>query len=872
MIRCSQFLGRGHIFCPLTALLSLIFLFIPFCQAALPNKYSLLRPDDIKVSTLDPSRVRRSVYGSKVKNTPGPTKHIAFNALNRRFNLAIWPDDITQKHPDMVIDISGIQRVTPKNLTSVFFSGVDTLEPESSSVNVYVDVTGLMTGSIHYDSNIDDVYLEPGWRHNLDKDSILVYNESNSTGNRDTDVFPFEGFSHKCMEDNTAAINNSKSTSEYKAQQTRNRRGSSDDVSDGFTNMRCSLLLVADHKFFQRMGNSNWESTASYLIGLIDRVNEIYLNTDFSISNDPILGSKTITQIGFQIKHILIHPVPSPYPWHYNSAVQWKVQELLIAFSSSGEGSGKSFHHASYCLCHLFTYEDLEEGVMGMAYRAEENLNHGVCSGAARPKYVHATSSDGGNYGTASRNTGITTMFNWGSAVLTQAADLVTGHELGHNFGSNHDPPECVPSVSQGGSYLMLSRAVSGKQPNNRHFSPCSREGIGRILAQRIPVCFVPAPSGDDGSPSKRGYCGDAKVDPGEDCDEGVIFIKDSGSNSTGGRKCCGHDCKFIGGAECSDFNHRCCNGCSFEKKGQVCDSAHPLSCSYSSFCSGRSGNCPPGKPKPNQAKCFNHGQCRRGQCISHCEAKGESTCECESLENVLQAFSKMYPGKEVIATQLTSLHDGSDVIGGSGGTSTQLNLGQISPECVLCCQRSFNSTDDVCYPVHEELVADKQFYGWEIFIYPDHTFCTGGTCQRGQCISNLHNDILSYFLSAFKGRNFWQITYKLIAQNVVMAVTIISLIIYVPCCLLLHFCIDREILSRNKQATETFIGNRVLAEHPRLNPPKSPSPLSETASSVFFNRLPSCSQSIDGWQISRIENSNDTLMPDSFDTSHVNC
>ena len=74
-------------------------------------------------------------------------------------------------------------------------------------------------------------------------------------------------------------------------------------------------------------------------------------------------------------------------------------------------------------------------------------------------------------------------MFNWGSAVLTQAADLVTGHELGHNFGSNHDPPSCVPSVSEGGSYLMLARAVSGKQPNNRHFSQCSRDGIGRILS-----------------------------------------------------------------------------------------------------------------------------------------------------------------------------------------------------------------------------------------------------------------------------------------------------------------------------------------------------------------------------------------------------
>ena len=77
----------------------------------------------------------------------------------------------------------------------------------------------------------------------------------------------------------------------------------------------------------------------------------------------------------------------------------------------------------------------------------------------------------------------------------------------------------------------------------------------------------------------------------------------------------CFHDC-YLGDAECSDFNHRCCNGCSFEKKGQECDSAHPLSCSYSSYCSGSSGKCPAGKPKPDKAKCYNHGQCERGQLV----------------------------------------------------------------------------------------------------------------------------------------------------------------------------------------------------------------------------------------------------------------
>ena len=65
-----------------------------------------------------------------------------------------------------------------------------------------------------------------------------------------------------------------------------------------------------------------------------------------------------------------------------------------MAFYSSTGGNGNSFSHASYCLCHLFTYEDLEEGVMGMAYRAEENLDHGICAGEARPKFFHPASID----------------------------------------------------------------------------------------------------------------------------------------------------------------------------------------------------------------------------------------------------------------------------------------------------------------------------------------------------------------------------------------------------------------------------------------------------------------------------------------------
>lgn len=53
----------------------------------------------------------------------------------------------------------------------------------------------------------------------------------------------------------------------------------------------------------------------------------------------------------------------------------------------------------------------------------------------------------------------------------TKEADLVTTHELGHNFGAEHDPdslPECAPTEDQGGKYVMYPIAVSGDHENNK--------------------------------------------------------------------------------------------------------------------------------------------------------------------------------------------------------------------------------------------------------------------------------------------------------------------------------------------------------------------------------------------------------------------
>lgn len=65
--------------------------------------------------------------------------------------------------------------------------------------------------------------------------------------------------------------------------------------------------------------------------------------------------------------------------------------------------------------------------------------------------------------------------------MVSKEADLVTTHELGHNFGAEHDPDglaECAPNEDQGGKFVMYPIAVSGDHENNK-VRVSERLGVG---------------------------------------------------------------------------------------------------------------------------------------------------------------------------------------------------------------------------------------------------------------------------------------------------------------------------------------------------------------------------------------------------------
>uniref|UniRef100_A0A480NR39 Disintegrin and metalloproteinase domain-containing protein 17 preproprotein n=1 Tax=Sus scrofa TaxID=9823 RepID=A0A480NR39_PIG len=236
----------------------------------------------------------------------------------------------------------------------------------------------------------------------------------------------------------------------------------------------CKLLVVADHRFYKYMGRGEESTTTNYLIELIDRVDDIYRNTSWD--NAGFKG------YGIQIEQIRILKSPQevkPGERHYNMAKSypneekdaWDVKMLLEQFSFDiAEEASK------VCLAHLFTYQDFDMGTLGLAYVGSPRANShgGVC-----PKAYYSPIGKKNIY----LNSGLTSTKNYGKTILTKEADLVTTHELGHNFGAEHDPDglaECAPNEDQGGKYVMYPIAVSGDHENNKVCTLWSFNGLER--------------------------------------------------------------------------------------------------------------------------------------------------------------------------------------------------------------------------------------------------------------------------------------------------------------------------------------------------------------------------------------------------------
>uniref|UniRef100_A0A673C5S1 Disintegrin and metalloproteinase domain-containing protein 17-like n=1 Tax=Sphaeramia orbicularis TaxID=375764 RepID=A0A673C5S1_9TELE len=514
---------------------------------------------------------------------------VSFRALHRNFKLYLTTntDLFTDNFKAVFVDKHGREKNYDVQLQNYFNGHV--VGEENSRVQAHIDGDEF---SAHILTDEAEYNVEPLWRFtNSPTDGRLLVYRSDDIKNLSRIASP-----KVCGDCSYGGGIKIHGASRAKRQ-----------VHDHKKNT-CPLLLVADYRFFRHMGRGQESVTLNYLIELIDRVDDIYRNTTW---DDEFKG------YGVQIHQVCPPPGCHPISWvHYNmensstGQEAWDVKKLLEQFSADIADNA-----STVCLAHLFTYQDFAEGTLGLAYVAPSKP-HALGGLCPRPYYPSASAKK-----PSYLNTGLTSTKNYGKTILTKEADLVTTHELGHNFGAEHDPDNirfCAPTDDQGGKFVMYPIAVSGDHVNNKRFSNCSKTSIGKTLRFKAPVCFKERNSK---------VCGNSRVEEGEECDPGLLHLNDD--------LCCTSDCKFKPDSQCSDRNSPCCRNCKFELAGTRCQEAINATCKGISSCTGNSSKCPPPVNADDGTVCVDNGRCRSGECNPFCEAEQNlQSCACNETED----------------------------------------------------------------------------------------------------------------------------------------------------------------------------------------------------------------------------------------------
>ena len=279
--------------------------------------------------------------------------------------------------------------------------------------------------------------------------------------------------------------------------------------------------------------------------------------------------------------------------------------------------------HNQYCLSYIFAHRDFSDGVLGLAWIGDVDGAGGICDGYQ---------SIGGIM--KSLNTGIVSNLNYGKGVPSKVTDVTLAHEIGHNFGSQHDPlsGKCAPGGS-GGNYIMYPRATSGSERNNNKFSECSKKSIMKVLIAKADRCFK-----EKGEP----ICGNRVVEDGEKCDCGYHTEPSCeadkcciGASENGGSGGCEYTekAKKVGSNRCSSSQGFCCNAteCKPYANSTKKECSKLGECAEASMCIDKTHICPKAAFKANKTVCnTNSNTCVDGECSgSLCLIINKKDCQC---------------------------------------------------------------------------------------------------------------------------------------------------------------------------------------------------------------------------------------------------
>ncbi|XP_038106016.1 uncharacterized protein LOC6045606 [Culex quinquefasciatus] len=173
-------------------------------------------------------------------------------------------------------------------------------------------------------------------------------------------------------------------------------------------------------------------------------------------------------------------------------------------------------------------------------------------------------------------------------------------HEMGHNFGMEHDTPDCKCKEDR----CIMSASSSSIAP--RHWSSCSIDQLNLAFHHGMNYCLKNKPTQLFDSP----VCGNGFVEPGEQCDCGLPEFCDN--------SCCNpRTCMLHSNASCA--TGQCCDLLTCKPKigGTVCREGEG-ECDLPEYCSGESEYCPNDVFKRDTETCDDgKAFCYKGSCRS---------------------------------------------------------------------------------------------------------------------------------------------------------------------------------------------------------------------------------------------------------------